>query len=249
MQFPPGAGSTKDRIVLNVFPIINRKVDVLPCFWGWIRFKDLTRWQFITRLTIHLSFANRPNTKNSAMMYTMYQSKYINAPIQQRFTCIKENPPQNAFFHPPKKNNNEKEKHEKKSTEECEDVTRVLQLGREKNGWEMAFSVSWRFCQCLVSKILGFEIHPYALQVWNDVFLLESKNRQIFGSRRHVFFSSPCVLWRICHIYNMIDSKDFMILFLLWRISWDPPTEGLDVFLAWFWDLQITSFEIVGFLR
>ena len=47
------------------------------------------------------------------MMYTVYQSKYINAPIQQRFTCIKENPPQNAFFHPPKKNKNEKKTRKK----------------------------------------------------------------------------------------------------------------------------------------
>lgn len=38
------------------------------------------------------------------------------------------------FFTPPqkKKHKSEKKKHEKTSTEECEDVTRVLQLGREK---------------------------------------------------------------------------------------------------------------------
>ena len=126
------------------------------------------------QVTIHHPFDNSPIICESTQ-HKKFSNDVYRVPIKV-YKCTysttlhlhQGKPATKCVFSPPpqkKKHKSEKKKHEKTSTEECEDVTRVLQLGREKKGWEMAFSVSWRFCQCLVSKILGLEIHPYALQV------------------------------------------------------------------------------------
>lgn len=93
------------------------------------------------QVTIHHPFDNSPIICESTQ-HKKFSNDVYRVPIKV-YKCTysttlhlhQGKPATKCVFSPPpkkKKHKSEKKKHEKTSTEECEDVTRVLQLGREK---------------------------------------------------------------------------------------------------------------------
>lgn len=159
------------------------------------------------QVTIHHPFDNSPIICESTQ-HKKFSNDVYRVPIKV-YKCTysttlhlhQGKPATKCVFSPPppkKKNIKAKKKNTKKHPRRNARMWReCCNLGGKKKGWEMAFSVSWRFCQCLVSKILGLEIHPCALQVWKDVFLVGFDSPD-FRKAFLVFFCHM-VLWRICH--------------------------------------------------